>query len=59
MSKKKTNLGIPGLESSTITEDDIEIFNTVKVNQRRDPTPEGSNWDDQISLGATSRKLKR
>ena len=57
--KTKTNLGIPGLESSTITEDDIEIFNTVKVNQRREPTPEDSVWDDQISVGTTSKKLKR
>ena len=58
-STRNLSLGIPGLESSTITEDDIEIFNTVKVNQRREPSPQESNWDDEISLGATSKKLKR
>jgi hypothetical protein len=58
--KKKQSfaLGIPGMESSSVTQDDVDIFNTVKVNMRREPD---SDFIDEVDLNKTAGKgnLKR
>jgi hypothetical protein len=53
----------PGLDSASITHNDIDMdmFNTVKVNQRRDPEVQSSHWDEVSDLGKSygSKKLKK
>jgi|TARA_B110001450_G_C17469813_1_gene419716 hypothetical protein len=54
---------LTGLESSSAATDELEIFNTTKVNLRREPVinrPSSNQWDNaDVNVGFSSNGTKK